>query len=207
MTIIIYSQMYHPAEYKVPRYFYDPNTLFNEHSFTLEGDKEYIIIIKGLNYEHCDNNIYQATIHVPNGPLVVENAEDPQCICLLIRHVGPEVNLTVAPRTSLAFLLENARVSMRLAYISNIVQFCLRHDEAAMVKDAMSAPRTNHLTTYSPYLRSIPSFPHQSASRHPLLMRRLLDLPKLRTSPLANVVAADEENEENEEADEVIANE
>ena len=176
--IIIYSQLHHPTQFQPTRYFYDPNTLFNEFAFTLEGNTEYIILIQGIGYEFNDNDIYPAHINLPNGPLVVNEDQEPNSICLLIRHLGPQVNLSVAPRTSLAFLLENARISVRTCYITNVAEFVLRHDHSNIVTEALSAPRHNYLTTYSPYLRTIPTVAQQAASRHPLLLRRLLNLPK-----------------------------
>lgn len=175
--IVIYSQMHQPAAYQPLRFFYDPNTLYNEFAYTLEGTQEYIILIQGIGYEFNDNDIYPGFTREPNGPLEIHPEQEPLSICLLIRHLGPAgVNLSVAPRTSLAFLLENARVSIRTCYINNLAEYALRHDESSIITEALSAPSSNYLTTYSPYLRTTPG--QQTASKHPLLLRRLLNLPK-----------------------------
>jgi hypothetical protein len=125
--------------------------------------------------------------------LEIDPEQEPESVCLLLRHTGPGVNLTVAPGTSLAFLLENARVSIRMCYITAVAEFCLRHDQAAIVTDAMSTPYSNYLTTFSPYLRPPATgsrLAQQTASRHPLLLRRLLNLPR-RDSPLAAIPSSD----------------
>ena len=184
--ILIYSQLHHPTEYQPTRLFYDPNTLYNEFAFTLEGNTEYIIFIQGVGFEYNDNYIFNGYISgSPTGPLEVDPDEPPRSICLLIRHLGPEVNLSVAPRTSLAFLLENARVSLRMCSISQDAEFYLRNDAGTIVTGALAPPRSNYLTTYSPYLRTTPTVSQQAASRHPLLLRRLINLPKRGPSPLA----------------------
>jgi hypothetical protein len=185
--IIIFSQRNNPDKFQLNRYFYDPHHLYNEHAFTLEGDTEYIILIQCIGYEQNDNHIYSASINIPNGPLQVNPEDEPQSICLLIRHLGPAVNLSVAPHTSLAFLLENARLSVRLCYISDVAEFCLFNDQAAIVTEAMAPPRSSFLTTYSPYLKTTSTIAQQTASRHPLLLRRLLNLPKPVPSPLATI--------------------
>jgi hypothetical protein len=176
--ILIYSQIHHPTEYQPTRYFYDPNTLFNETAFTLEGDNEYIILIQSVGFESNDNDITAATINQPNGPLEIPSDQEPQSICLLMRHLGPDVNLSVAPRTSLSFLLENANVSIRMCYISKVIGFLLLNDHSSIVREAMAAPHCNYLTTYSPYLRTATTVSQQAAGRHPLLLRRLLNLPR-----------------------------
>lgn len=181
--ILIYSQMHHPTEYQATRCFYDPNTLYNQHGFTIEGDTEYIILIQGVGFEQNDNHIFPAAIHVPHGPLEVHTEHEPHSVCLLLRHLGPDVNLTVAPRTSLAFLLENSRVSVRMCYITNVAEFVLRHDQSSIVTGPMAPPRSNYLTTYSPYLRTTTTVAQQAASSHPLLLRRLINLPRRGSSP------------------------
>jgi hypothetical protein len=182
--ILIYSQIHNPLHIEhTSRGFYDPNTLYNEFGFTLEGDQEYIILIQNYGCEpYYDNHIFKATINMTNGPLEINPEQEPHCVCLLIRHLGPDVNLTVAPRTPLAFLLENARVSIRMCYITNVAEFCLQHDQESIVTEPKSVPNTHYLTTYSPALRSIPSMTQQTMARHPLLLRRMQNLPKL--SPL-----------------------
>ena len=44
--ILRYSQNYQPNSDEPPRAFFDPNTWFNEYSFTLESNQEYIILIQ-----------------------------------------------------------------------------------------------------------------------------------------------------------------
>ena len=189
--ILLYSQRYQPNPAEYPRYFYDPHTLFNEYAFTLESDQEYIILIQGMGYEHQENHVYPAFTHQPNGPLTINDEQEPQALCLLLHYIGPSVNLTVAAHTSLAFLLENARVSIRQCYLTPMMEFCLLNDEQNMVPPTQSLPPYNFLTTHgvtetSPTEATLqPTLTQQVAARNPLLLRRMRALPKL--SPLAAV--------------------
>ena len=181
--ILLYSQRNHPYPGELPRGFYDPHTLFNEFPFTLQGNQEYIILIQDVGFENQDHFVYPAFIKIANGPLVIEPEQEPDSLCLLLRHTNPGVNLNVAAHTSLAFLMENARVSIRLCYISQVAEFCLRHDQKALVTQTQNLPDNNYLATYSPFEPTPEPLPEQVAARHPLLLRRKRTLPKL--SPLA----------------------
>jgi hypothetical protein len=187
--ILLYTQLHQPSNLSADRrqMGFDPNTLFNEFPFTLESQQEYIVVIQNSSFGyHKDHFIYPASINLAGGPLEINQQEDPFTLCLLLRHLSPDVNLTVAARTSLAFLIRNAHVSLRLCAVSPITEFCLRQDFNNIVSSAQDLPNCNYLTAYVPTESTTPAFelpPPVPACNNPLLLRRMRMIPKL--SPLA----------------------
>lgn len=180
--ILLYNQsIYQPESTEQPCLFYDPHTWFNEYSFTLEGDQEYIILLQGGNVQ---NYVHKAVLNNANGPLEIDYEQEPYSLCMLLHQNTPGVNLTVAARTSLAFLLQHARVTARLCYISHITEFCLQHDQNNIITEAKSLPNCNFLTAYTPLQPAFSPTAQQVAARNPLLLRRMRNLPKLAVSPL-----------------------
>jgi hypothetical protein len=182
--ILLYSQLHQPNLAEPCRGYYDPHTLFNEFPFTLEGQKEYLIIISGIGFDRRkDHHIYPLIGHTVDGPLEINPDQAPYCLCLLMKHMGPDVNLTVAARTSLAFLLENARINIQLCFISSVMEFCLRQDIENIVTASKDQPNCNYLTTYSPTGPTASSLAPPIMARNPLLLRRMQQLPKFSFMP------------------------
>jgi len=179
-AILPYSPLFKPKSMGHPRSYYDPNSWFNEYSFTLVGDQEYIVLIQS---GAAEKYVYPAFLASTNGPLTVHRDQEPYALCVLLRLDTPGVNLSVAASTSLAFLMENARVTTRLCYINNFTEFCLQQDHTSLIPPTQSQPNCNFITTYALPEPVIASRTQQVAARNPLLMCRMRSLPKIAPLP------------------------